>query len=100
MALYHQRERDNHAQLCRAFKDEYEIEMSLEDFCGKSEEDSEGLDFISPLNCVRVQGSDRLMIVTCAYAFPERGDLDEDDLRFEIAADSIEFHLIEAVMQA
>ena len=40
------------------------------------------------------------MIVTCAYAFPERGDLDEDDLRFEIAADSIEFHLIEAVMQA
>ena len=42
MALYHQRERDNHAQLCRAFKDEYEIEMSLEDFCGNGKRIAKG----------------------------------------------------------
>jgi hypothetical protein len=95
MAPYHERERDNHAQLRRALEDQYEIVLSLEDFCDKSEEDGEDLYFINPLSCAQVQGADRLMIVTCAYAFAE-GRVAGADLRFEIAPDSIAFHLIEA----
>jgi len=98
MAPYHARERDKHAQLCRALAEHCGLAISMEEFCGKSDEDEDGeaLYFINPLDCVRVEGLDRLMIVTCAYEFP-RSEAIEKDLDFEIVVDSITFDMIEAV---
>ena len=93
MAPYHERERENHEALCHVLTEHFGIVLSLRDFCGRTEGDDGGLYSINPLNCVRVQGHDRLMIITCAYV-SAAGGLDEP--LFEIEPETVEFHLVEA----
>jgi len=44
---------------------------------------------------VQVRDQDRLLVITCHYALKENGQTSEPP-EFEVVADTVEFHLIEA----
>ena len=48
----------------------------------------------NPLNCVRVEGGNRLMVITCAYVLAH--EIGDEPLKFEIAPDTVKFYVIEA----
>jgi hypothetical protein len=48
---------------------------------------------------VQVRDQDRLLVITCHYALKEKGQASEPP-EFEVAAETVEFHLIEAEVQA
>ncbi len=94
LAPYHERERGNHEALCRVLQEHFGIVLAFKDFCGNGGGDDEGMYSINPLNCVQVQGHDRLMVVTCAYV--SAGQCLEGRPRFEIEPTTVEFHMVEA----
>jgi hypothetical protein len=96
LATYHATERENHRSLCRVLTEHFAIPLSLTDFCGKGDGDDD-LYCINPLSCVRIEGQDRLMIVTCLYTLKDEDPVDR--LRFEIEPETVEFHVIEAAAQ-
>jgi hypothetical protein len=98
LAPYKKRERKNHDNLCRALGEHFGIELSLRDFVDKHEIDGEDSFTIHPLDFARVRGGDRLMVVTCDFTMAkEKGD---ELLAFDIAPDSVKFHVFEAVDQS
>jgi hypothetical protein len=95
LAPYKKRERKNHDNLCRTLGEHFGIELSLRDFVDKHEIEGDDSYTIHPLDFARVRGGDRLMVVTCDFTMAkEKGD---DLLAFDIAPDSVRFHLFEAV---
>jgi hypothetical protein len=98
LAPYKKRERKNHDKPCRALGEHFGINLSLGDFADKHEIDGEDSYTIHPLDFARVRGGDRLMVVTCDFTMAkEKGD---ELVAFDIAPDSVKFHLFEAVEQS
>jgi hypothetical protein len=93
LAPYRKHERDNHEALCRILKKDWDIDLSLKDFCSNSGGDDHPLYAVNPLSCMQVRDADRLLIVTCNYTLSENAKA----TAFEVAPDSIAFHLIEAI---
>ena len=50
---------------------------------------------IRPLALVAVEGDERLLVVSCDYSMADRQE--DEGLKFEIATDSVSFHLFEAI---
>jgi len=94
VAPYHERERKNHEELCQVLGERYGIELSLRDFVSKAEDDPEGIYCINPLDCVKVAGLNRLLVVTCLYMPGERSSAEHPSFRIDPA--TIEFHVITA----
>jgi hypothetical protein len=86
LAPHKKHEAGDHAALRRVLDRHFGIKLSIKDFC--SEDD--GLYFANPLSLFAVKERDRLLIVTCNYSLGKK-----DPLQFKIAADSVEFHLIQ-----
>ena len=95
LAPYRMRERENHNALRRALKKHFGISLAFRDFTGSSKSSEGTMYSITPLQCVQVEGGNRLLVVTCAYTLDKREK--RNRLSFSIAPDSIEFHLIESV---
>jgi len=94
LAPYCKRERDDHDALCRVLNEYFGIKLSLRDFCSGDGDDNDPRYGITPLNCVQIQGQDRLLVVTCAYSVAEKKS--GDFPTFEINPKTVEFHIIEA----
>lgn len=95
LAPYKKRERKNHDKLCRVLGERFGIELSLRDFVNESEIDGKASCTIHPLDFVQVRGRDRLIVVTCDFSMAkEKGD---ELVAFDIAPDTVKFHLFAAV---
>jgi hypothetical protein len=95
LAPYESRQREKHEELCRVLSEHFGIALSLDDFMGESEHEGKTYYSANPLNCVQVRDQDRLLVITCHYALKENGQASEPP-EFEVVADTVEFHLIEA----
>ena len=58
------------------------------------EHEGETLYSTAPLQCVQVEGEDRLLIVTCHYSMKHRDEGKFPD--FQLIPESVAFHLIES----
>jgi hypothetical protein len=67
---------------------------SLKEFCSCFKNGDHISHTINPLNCVEINKSNPLLVVTCAYSLAEMKD--DRTLPFEIDPTTIEFHMIEA----
>ncbi|HEY1537250.1 MAG TPA: hypothetical protein VGF76_24685 [Polyangiaceae bacterium] len=96
LAPYRKREKGNHAKLCRVLTEDYDIALSLEDFVldDRDEKGRAGY-FINPLQFAQIERADRMLVVNCHYALPKRSR--KARLEFDVAADSVTFHLFESV---
>jgi hypothetical protein len=93
LAPYHKRECGNHDALCLVLKDHFGIVLSLRDFYGRAGDDDDSLYCINPLNCVRVEDGNRLMIITCAYVLAD--EIGEGPLQFKIEPTTVKFYVVE-----
>lgn len=94
LAPYHERERRNHEELCRVLSDQHGVALGFDDFLSKDEIDGEEIYVMRPLALAEINGG-RLLLVNCHYALA--GERNGRALEFEIAADSVTFHLFEAL---
>ena len=93
LAPYHEDSLKKHTELCAALKTAFDITLSPNDFFHTYDDDDDPMYVVNPLIGMRLQPQDCLIIVTCAYTLaPERKKC---DLLFDLAPDTIEFHLIE-----
>jgi hypothetical protein len=98
-APYNEREANNHTALRRALADSHGITLSLDDFVLEADEfDDGGGDTIHPLQFAQVNETSQLLVVNCNYlmARPTK----DRALGFEVSAESITFHLFEAIAKA
>ena len=96
LAPYRKQEKGNHAKLCRVLTDDYEIALSLEDFVLDDRgQKGEASYFINPLQFAQIERANRLLVVNCHYVLPKRSR--KARLDFDVAADSVTFHLFESV---
>lgn len=91
VAPYKAREARRHAQLCTALSSRLHIPITQDEFLVSGED---GLTSIFPLRIVQLGASDRLLIVDCNYRIRAEHTAKFED-RFEVAEDSIRFHLFE-----
>jgi hypothetical protein len=94
LAPYHKKECKNHDALCRVLSEHFGIALSLKDFCSSFKDGDHITYTVNPLNCVEINKSNPLLVVTCAYSLAEMKD--DRTLPFEIAPTTVEFHMIEA----
>ena len=94
VALDHKRERENHQTLCKVLHEHFGISLSLKDFFSKNETADDSLYTITPLSCVQVRGSNRLLVVNCSYRLRKKET--GGPPVFDIEAMSVEFHIIES----
>jgi hypothetical protein len=95
LAPYTQRELGRHQALCAVLKEHFGIDLSLKDFCSADEDQGETLHVINALNLAQVRPSAPLLVISCAYRFARTDNAEQPP--FEIAPDTLVFHLIEAV---
>ncbi len=98
LAPYNEREKRNHEALCRVLGEQYGIALSFEDFVVKDKIDGEDSFTVRPLALVEIDGSNRLMIVTCHYVMSN--ERKRGTLAFDIDPESVTFHLFEAAVDA
>ena len=94
-APYHKQEKDNHTKLCRVLDEHYGIRLSLKDFVMNLEDGGRPSYSIRPLQFATVTRSSRLLVVSCHYVMTERRK--KGRLEFDIAPDSVTFHLFESI---
>jgi hypothetical protein len=97
LAPYQASERVGHEALCGVLRDSYDIDVGFEDFLCAAEPD--GLQYILPLDLVRLAPDEALMVVGCSYTLgTDKGGSIED--RFAIGEGSVTFNVIEALPPA
>lgn len=92
LAPYNQRNLDDHKMLCQILQQHFRIEIKARDFCSSSQVDGEALFTTTPLQVVQISSVANLMVVNCCYSLPESRSPGRPN--FQIAPDSVEFHLI------
>jgi hypothetical protein len=94
-APHHQHELENHEKLRRVLHDHYGIGLTLDDFSDTEEENGEQSQFVWPLVLARLGASNRILVVNCNYVLaPKR---EPHSLIFDVAPESVTFHLFESV---
>jgi hypothetical protein len=82
LAPWHEHELKRHKELCQELS-LYNIQIKLGDFSGEN--------CINPLNCIRIEGKNKLLIVSCHYRIKNN----DKNYTLTIAPDTISFSLIE-----
>jgi hypothetical protein len=96
IAPYEKRRRRQHENLCRVLNDHFGIRISLRDFVLQDKVDGRHTFFsMRPLGLVRIDGATRLMIINCHYILAKRRSKVDDNHRFDVAPDSVTFHMFE-----
>jgi hypothetical protein len=90
-APYNKDKRRNHDQLRAVLGKHYGIKLSLRDFVLEGED---GYSSMFPLQLMAIEGSHRLLVISCHYTMPRRRKRTE--LHFDVAPDSVTFHLFSA----
>lgn len=94
-APYNEKKKRDHEQLCRVLGEHYGIPLSQNDFVLEDEVEGEPLCSIHPLALVEVDRDSSLLVVNCNYTLCK--ERKQHSLDFEIAPDSVTFHLFEAI---
>lgn len=98
-APHHKHEKNNHAKLCRVLRERYGIELALKDFVlDDPHDDGRPGYLINPLQLTKVEGSNRLLVISCGYVIAKRRK--KQNLDFDVAPDSVTVHLFEAMGSA
>ena len=95
-APYKKREQRKHAELRSLLAKQFDISLALKDFCATHEDEHGEVQFIKPLQVARVSSESGLLVISCSYSGLKTmaaGDPPE----FEIAPDSVMFHIFEWV---
>lgn len=94
LAPYKQSNLENHRELCGVLQTHFDLPIVVKDFFSSSSVDGEELFSVRPLELFQISEGTKLMIVTCSYSLPEVRS--PGKLEFQVAPDSVEFHLISA----
>ena len=94
-APYHKHEKENHAKLCQVLREHYGIGLTLKDFVVQFKDGGRPSYSIFPLQLAQVSRSSRILVVSCNYTMSQRRK--RDRLDFDIAPDSVTFHLFESI---
>lgn len=97
LAPYEEDNTEKQKNLCRVLTEHFGMPLSIRDFMSSMEHEGEPLYSTAPLQCVQVEGEDRLLIVTCHYSM-ERGKKGAFPA-FTIIPESVAFHLIKSVTE-
>jgi hypothetical protein len=102
LAPYREHERSRHEELCAVLRKHYRIPLTLDDFLDRFEHEGQPTCSTKPLAIAEVRSNARLLVVTCMFALNENmRELWKTKRRLsEVAPDSVEFHLFEAVAAA
>ena len=92
LAPYHEDERRKHDELCEVLREHHGVALSFEDFLLEDQDDETHM--VRPLVFADIGEGNRLLIVNCHYALAS--ERQKGALEFEIAVDSVTFHLLEA----
>ena len=96
-APYKERDTEKNQDLCKVLTGHFGIPLSVENFMTSIEHEGETLYSTAPLQCVQIEGEDRLLIVTCHYSMERMKEGAYPD--FTIIPESVAFHLIESVTE-
>ena len=96
-APYKRRERRNHDALRKVLQKTFAIAFSLEDFLMTAEGEDSANQVTHPLQLACLQPGDRLLVVTCDYAFDTSNKTADVGDCFSIAEDTVRFDMIEAL---
>lgn len=94
LAPYHKRKRDNHEALCLVLNDHFGIRLGIDDFL--TAPDEEGFYSANPLFLANVEGSNKLLVITCTYVLPDKEKRSKGFRELDIEPSSVEFHLFES----
>ena len=98
LAPYRTKERRRHVELCAVLRASCDCPLRFEDFLTTFDDEETAVESITPLRVAELKQGDRLLVVTCNYQLADKtkrnGDLEDC---FVLAADSVGFHLIEAL---
>lgn len=94
LAPYHKRKRDNHEALCLVLDGQFGIRLGIDDFLTRPDED--GFYSASPLCLAHVEGSNKLLVITCSYVPPEKEKRSKGLPRLDVDPSSVEFHLFQS----
>ena len=97
IAPYRQKQRRNHDALCAVLQKTFDIALCLEDFLTTFDDKEGATQSVTPLQLARLHSGDRLLVVTCDYAFSTSNKTADVEDCFTIAEDSVRFDLIEAL---
>ncbi len=92
-APHRKREQEKHQELCDVLTKDLGIPMAQSDFASAWDDDP--LYCINPLVFANVEGTGRLLVVTCCYVLAETRKK-KDFPAFRIDPATVEFHLFEA----
>jgi hypothetical protein len=93
LAPYREKELRSHKELCGVLREHFRIPLSIRDFLVSEEHEGQALYSVIPLQGAQIQEQDRLLVVTCGYALPDRRAGTPVD--FYIAPETTVLHLIE-----
>jgi hypothetical protein len=98
LAPYRTKERRRHEELCAVLRASYDCPLRFEDFLPTFDDEETVVESITPLQVAELKSGERLLVATCNYQLADKtkrnGDLEDC---FVLAADSVGFHLIEAL---
>ena len=97
LAPYNERPRRRQAELCAVLENTYDIPLRFEDFLSSFADQDGAVQSVTPIQVVSLQPGERMLVVTCSYAFSEADRAGDPDERFAIAKDSVCFNLIAAL---
>ena len=89
--LNNKAEYENHNAFCDVLKDRFGITLSFMDFVSKYDDVTSS---VNSLNCMVLQGHDRLLVITCAYSLREASA--DSAFQFDIDSATVQFHMVEA----
>jgi hypothetical protein len=92
LAPYKQGPRRRHAALCAVLQNAYDISLRFEDFLSSFADQDGAVQSVTPLQVVSLQPGERMLVVTCSYAFAKADGTGDPDERFAIAEDSVGFN--------
>ena len=99
LAPYRKKQRRNHDDLCTVLQNTYDIALRFEDFLSSIADENGTIQTVIPLQVACLQPGERMLVVSCNYAFAQGNKTGDPDQLFTIAADSVSFSLIAALVQ-
>ena len=92
-APYKKRELTKCKEMCDTLRKHFDIDIIIDDFAMHDN----GVSTVRPLNIIQINQNHKLLVIDCAYTLSENQSTDEIRPNFQIAPDSIKFHLFQTI---
>ena len=91
-APYRKRELRHHEEMCKLLNRQFNLSIRIDDFATQDEECCT----IRPLSLFQIDHDLKIMVINCAYTAGDKQVIGDIGPNFQIAPDTIEFHLFRA----